>query len=111
MKSLLKGDAMNTVPIYEAKNKLPLFMHQAEESGPVFISRRNQTVGVLLSINEYNRIISKGRKDTILDRAAEFRRKTAELLTDEDIDRIFDVRDHSSKGTSWEDDVFKGLFD
>ena len=28
---------MNTVPMYEAKNKLPLFMHQAEESGPVFL--------------------------------------------------------------------------
>jgi len=102
---------MNTVPIYEAKNKLPLFMHQAEESGPVFISRRNQTVGVLLSINEYNRIIARGKKDTIIERAAEFRRKTAELLSDEDIDRIFDVRDHSTKGTSWEDDVFKGVFD
>ncbi len=102
---------MNTVPIYEAKNKLPLFMHQAEESGPVFISRRNQTVGVLLSINEYNRIIAREKKDTIIERAAEFRRKTAELLSDEDIDRIFDVRDHSTKGTSWEDDVFKGVFD
>ncbi|MBB5226082.1 type II toxin-antitoxin system Phd/YefM family antitoxin [Treponema ruminis] len=102
---------MNTVPIYEAKNKLPLFMHQAEESGPVFISRRNQTVGVLLSINEYNRLIAGRKKGNILDRAAEFRRKTAELLSDDDIDRIFDVRDHSTKGTSWEDDVFKGVFD
>ena len=86
-------------------------MHQAKESGPVFISRRNQTVGVLLSINEYNRIIARGKKDTILERAAEFRRKTAELLSDEDIDRIFDVRANSTKGTSWEDDVFKGVFD
>ena len=102
---------MNTVPMYEAKNKLPLFMHQAEETGPVFISRRNQTVGVLLSIDDYHRIIAKGRKDTILDRAAEFRRKTAGLFTNEDIDRIFDVRDHSTKGTSWEDDIFKGVFD
>lgn len=102
---------MNTVPIYEAKNKLPLFMHQAEKTGPVFISRRNKTVGVLLSFEEYNRILAKGRKDTILDRAAEFRRKTAGLFTNEDIDRIFDVRDHSVQGTSWENDVFKGVFD
>ncbi|MBP5452545.1 MAG: type II toxin-antitoxin system Phd/YefM family antitoxin [Treponema sp.] len=102
---------MTTVPMFEAKNKLPLFMHQAEENGPVFISRRNKTVGVLLSIDEYNRIIAKGRKDTILDRAAEFRKKVDGHLTDEEIDRIFDVRDHSTQGTSWEDDVFKGVFD
>lgn len=100
---------MKTVPIYEAKNKLPLFMHQAEETGPIFISRRNQTVGVLLSFEEYNRIISKSRKDTILDRAAEFRRKTAGLFTNEDIDRIFDVRDNTVD--SYESDVFDGVFD
>ena len=100
---------MNTVPIYEAKNKLPLFMHQAEETGPVFISRRNQTVGVLLSFDDYNRIISRSRKDTILDRASEFRRKTAGLFTNEDIDRIFDVRDNTVD--SYESDVFDGVFD
>ena len=29
---------MDAVPIFEAKNKLPFYIHQAEESGPVFIS-------------------------------------------------------------------------
>ena len=100
---------MNTVPIYEAKNKLPLFMHQAEETGPVFISRRNQTVGVLLSFDDYNRIISRSRKDTILDRAAEFRRKTAGLITNEEVDRIFDVRDNTLD--SYESHVFDVVFD
>ena len=102
---------MNTVPIYEVKNKLPLFMHQAEETGPVFISRRNQTVGVLISFEDYNRMISRSRKETILDRAEEFRRKTAGLITNEDVDKIFDVRDYSTTGTSWENDVFEGVFD
>ncbi len=99
---------MNTVPIYEAKNKLPLFMHQAEESGPVFISRRNTTVGVILSIADYNRIIAKSCKDTILDRAAEFRKKVDGLFTNEDIDRIFDVRDNTPD--SYESHVFDGVF-
>ena len=58
---------MNTVPMYEAKNKLPLFMHQAEESGPVFISRRNKTVGVILSFDDYNKLLSKQPKRTILE--------------------------------------------
>lgn len=102
---------MTTVPMFEAKNKLPLFMHQAEAEGPVFISRRNKTVGVLISFDDYNRIVAKGRKDTILERAAEFRKKIDGHLTDEEIDKIFDVRDHSVQGTSWENDVFKGVFD
>ena len=100
---------MNTVPIYEAKNKLPLFMHQAEESGPIFISRRNQTVGVLLSINEYKRIIANGKKDSILDRAAEFRRKTAELLIDKAIDNIFDDMDKTPD--DYGSHVWDGVFD
>ena len=86
---------MNTVPMYEAKNKLPLFMHQAEESGPVFISRRNKTVGVILSFDDYNKLLSKQPKRTILEAAEEFRKKTAGMFTNEDIDKIFDVRDHT----------------
>ena len=100
---------MNTVPIYEAKNKLPYFIHQAETVGPVFISRRNKTVGVLLSIDEYNRLIASKPKQTILDRAAEFRRKTAGLITDEQIDEIFDVRDNTPD--TYESHVFDGVFD
>ena len=95
--------------MYEAKNKLPLFVHQAEENGPVFISRRNKTVGVLLSFDEYNRLLAKKGKDTILDRAAEFRKKTAGLFTNEDIDRIFDVRDNTPD--TYESHVFDGVFD
>ena len=100
---------MTTIPMYEAKNKLPLFVHQAEENGPVFISRRNKTVGVLLSFDEYNRLLAKKVKDTILDRAAEFRKKTAGLFTNEDIDRIFDVRVNTPD--TYESHVFDGVFD
>ena len=100
---------MNTVPIYEAKNKLPFFIHQAETVGPVFISRRNKTVGVLISIDEYNRFIAIKPKETFLDRAAEFRRKTAGLFTDKQIDEIFDVRDNTPD--SYESHVFDGVFD
>lgn len=100
---------MNAVPMYEAKNKLPFFMHQAEESGPVFITRRNKTVGVILSFDEYNQMLTRTRKGTILDRAAEFRKKVDGTLTNEDIDRIFDVRDNTPD--SYESHVFDGVFD
>ena len=100
---------MNAVPMYEAKNKLPLFMHQAETSGPVFISRRNKTVGVILSIDEYNKLIAAKPKRTILEAAAEFRKKVDDTLTDEDIDRIFNVRDETPD--TYESHVFDGVFD
>ena len=100
---------MNAVPMYEAKNKLPLFMHQAETTGPVFISRRNKTVGVILSIDEYNKLIAAKPKRTILEAAAEFRKKVDDTLTDEDIDRIFNVRDETPD--TYESHVFDGVFD
>ena len=100
---------MNAVPMYEAKNKLPLFMHQAETTGPVFISRRNKTVGVILSIDEYNKLVAAKPKRTILEAAAEFRKKVDDTLTDEDIDRIFNVRDETPD--TYESHVFDGVFD
>lgn len=99
---------MNTVPMYEAKNKLPLFMHQAEESGPVFISRRNKTVGVILSFDDYNKMLSNQAKKSILEAAEEFRRKTAGMFTNEDIDKLFDARDNTPD--NYESHVFDGVF-
>ena len=100
---------MTTIPMYEAKNKLPLFVHQAEEKGPIFISRRNKTVGVLLSFDEYNRLLAKKGKDSILDCAAEFRRKTAGLFTSEDINKIFDIQGNTPD--TYESHVFDGVFE
>ena len=99
------------IPMFEAKNKLPLFMHKAETEGPVFISRRNKTVGVILSIDEYNKLLLAKPKRTILEAAAEFRKNVDDTLTDEEIDRIFNNRDESISGTSWEEDIYKGVFD
>ena len=99
------------IPMFEAKNKLPLFMHKAETEGPVFISRRDKTVGVLLSIDEYNKLLLAKPKRTILEAAAEFRKNVDDTLTDEEIDRIFNNRDESISGTSWEEDIYKGVFD
>ena len=99
------------IPMFEAKNKLPLFVHKAETEGPVFISRRNKTVGVILSIDEYNKLLLAKPKRTILEAAAEFRKNVDDTLTDEEIDRIFNNRDESISGTSWEEDIYKGVFD
>jgi len=99
---------MNAIPIFEAKNKLPLFMHQAETSGPVFISRRNKTVGVLLSFEEYQELASKKSKVSFLDKAAEFRKKTAGLFSNDDIDQIFNSKE--KQNDTYESDVFDEVF-
>lgn len=102
---------MEAIPIFEAKNKLPLFIHQAEESGPVFISRRNKNVAVILSIDAFNKLNADAKKPPIWERAKKLREQYAPDLTNEEIDKIFDVRESSTTGTSWESDVFKGVFD
>ena len=99
------------IPMFEAKNKLPLFMHKAETEGPVFISRRNKTVGVILSIDEYNKLLLAKPKHTILEAAAEFRKNVDDTLTDEEIDRIFNNRDSWTDIDDYESDVFDGVFD
>ena len=99
------------IPMFEAKNKLPLFMHKAETEGPVFISRRNKTVGVILSIDEYNKLLLAKPKRTILEAAAEFRKKVDDTFTDEEIDRIFNNRDSWMDGDDYETNVFDGVFD
>lgn len=105
---------MNTVPVFEAKNKLPFFIHQAESGSPVFISRRDKSVAVLISIDNYNSLVSRAQKKKpgIVERAAELRKQFNCALTDDEIDEIFSsAKDTSTKGTSWEDDIFKGVFD
>ena len=69
------------IPMFEAKNKLPLFMHKAETEGPVFISRRNKTVGVILSIDEYNKLLLAKPKRTILDTGSPLWKTATKLQT------------------------------
>ena len=56
-----------------------------------------------------NNSLSKQPKRTILEAAEDFRRKTAGMFTNEDIDKIFDVRDHTPD--SYESNVWDGVFD
>lgn len=43
----------DSIPIFEAKNKLPFFVHKAETEGPVHLSRRNKEITVIISASEY----------------------------------------------------------
>ena len=100
---------MNAVPIFEAKNRLPFFIHKAENREPVFISRHNKNVAVLISFEQYNEFISQKPKLTFLEKIAQRQKEMNPTLTDEEIDRIFNVRDNTID--TYETDVFAGVFD
>ena len=58
---------MNAVPIYEAKNRLPFFIHKAETEGPVAISRRNKEVAFIVSKETFESM-SAPAQESIVDR-------------------------------------------
>lgn len=45
--------------IAESKNRLPAIIHEAEKDEPIFIHRRGKAVAVLLSVDTYNRLLSR----------------------------------------------------
>lgn len=106
----------DAIPIFEAKNKLPYFIHKAELEGPVYISRRNADVAVLLSIGDYNDLLRqvRNRKSelTFLERVEEFRNRNKGLYSDREIDEIFEgVRSPYVSGFSGEDGLWNGMLE
>ena len=104
----------DAIPIFEAKNKLPLFIRQAETGEPVFISRRNKSVAVLISFDDYNELVKRAeepqKKMNVVERIAAFKEKNGWPFTDEEIDEIFgDVRDHTP--ISFESHVYDGIME
>ena len=72
----------DSVPIFEAKNRLPFYIHKAETEGPVFISRHGKDVAVIISQEEYNDKIAK--KCSFIDEVHELRVKYG--LEEDDFD-------------------------
>ncbi|MFZ1641932.1 MAG: type II toxin-antitoxin system Phd/YefM family antitoxin [Candidatus Contendobacter sp.] len=68
------------ISIAEARNQLPALIHQAETGQPVTISRRGKPVAVVLSVAEYERLVT-GMQPIMPDgwtQLLEIRRKLAE---------------------------------
>lgn len=98
---------MNAVPIFEAKNKFPYFVHTAETEGAVPVSRHNNIVAYIISKDEYEKMMVKPKK-SIIDSLKERRRYYG--LDDDDFDytEYFDsLRDRNYFGR----DVDKNIFD
>lgn len=106
----------NAVPIYEAKNKLPLYIHKAEEEGPVFLSRRNKDVAVILSMAEYESLLQKIKairnNMTFLERVQDFKERNKDLYSDREIDEIFEnARYKETRAFNDETNIWDGIME
>ena len=73
------------VPVFEAKNKLPFYIHLAETDGLVPIARRNDVVAYIISREEFEVLKSKGeKKKSLVQRLQE--RRAEYGLEDDDFD-------------------------
>lgn len=102
---------MNTnaaaVPIFEAKNKLPYFIHQAEENGPVRISRHNEIVAYIVSKEDFEKSVAPKEK-SLVERIQESR--IAYGLEDDDFDltEYYDsIRERGYYGKSDSEHLFE----
>lgn len=97
----------NTVPIFEAKNRLPFFIHQAEENGPVRISRHNEVVAYIVSKEDFEKSVAPKEK-SLVERIQESR--IAYGLEDDDFDltEYYDrIRERGYYGKSDSEHLFE----
>lgn len=91
----------DAVPIFEAKNKLPFFIHKAESNGPVILSRRNSEVAVLISIADYTALLEQAkasRKNTsFLERVQNFKERNKDLYSESEIDDFFEAIENRNR--------------
>lgn len=87
----------DSIPIFEAKNRLPYFIHKAETEGPVFLSRRGKNVAVIISQNEFDEKIANKR--SFIDEVHELRAKYGLEEDDFDYNDVYEnVRDKNDFG-------------
>ena len=84
--SALEVRMCNPVPVFEAKNRLPFYIHLAETDGLVPIARRNDVVAYIISSDEFEAMQSKGEKKKSLVERIHDSRADFGLTDDDDFD-------------------------
>ena len=96
----------NAIPIFEAKNKLPFYIHQAEENGPVRISRHNDVVAYIVSKEDFEKV-SAPKEKSIVEKIQESRKEYGLENDDFDYTSYFDgVRETSCYGRDDSEHIF-----
>ena len=73
----------NPIPVFEAKNKLPYFLHLAEIDGPIPIMRHNKVVAYIISKNDYDTIRKENKPQKSLVQKLQDNRQKYGLETDD----------------------------
>ena len=97
---------MNAIPIYEAKNRLPFFIHQAETEGPIPISRHNKEVAFIISKEDFEKM-SAPKPKSVVDRIRE--RWEEYGFDDDDFDfskHLESLREHNYYGRPGAEHIF-----
>lgn len=81
---------MKRVTVAEAKNHLPALLHEAAESGPIEILRRDKPVAVILAHDEFQRLRSARSERATFDAIMRWREKYADQLEELDLAGAFD---------------------
>ncbi len=92
----------DSIPIFEAKNRLPFYIHKAETEGSVFLSRRGKNVAVIISMAEYEEKFLKKR--SFIDEVNDLKEEYLDVLDNEDI--FANLRDKNDFGRPGIDHLF-----
>lgn len=79
---------MTAVPIFEAKNKLPFYLHLVESGETVQITRHGKPVARLVAETECEQ---KSEGQLFMDKVMAWREKNKDWLTNEVIDEAFNL--------------------
>ena len=94
------------IPIHEAKNRLPFYIHTAEKNGPVRISRHNEVVAYIVSKEDFEKSVAPKEK-SLGEKSQESR--IAYGLEDDDFDltEYFDsIRERNCYGREDSSHIF-----
>lgn len=100
----------NTVPVFEAKNRLSFYLHKADTEGPVFITSRGKKAYVIQSISDYERQKNEVKKESIVDRVRAARKEYG--LEDDDFDfseYMESIRERGYYGPADSEHLFDGV--
>lgn len=80
----------DAIPIFEAKNKLPFYVHLAETEGPVRLSRRNKEVAVIISASEYENMVLQlnnfMKERSFVEKISAFRKRNESFYKNDNFD-------------------------
>ena len=102
---------MNAIPVFEAKNRLPFYIHKAETEGIIPISRHNNVVAYIISKDDFDELNTPYTpKKSLVQKLQENRKKYG--LEDDDFDytEYFDsLRDRNYFGRPGAEHIFDDI--